>query len=163
MKIADYQLVIQYAMKTVIYGSSDSGRLRVGRCTPVCRRFQSLGRFGPRSRHTCVWTADFVNIPEVDARLALAGRPPETDPIQLTACDNGTNALQEQRSLGSLNVKTFLTKPFPAELRGKSDMNHISFLQLTLPDGARMEGWANDCPRCAQYVCWRSHPVSSIH
>ncbi|TFK90189.1 hypothetical protein K466DRAFT_401046 [Polyporus arcularius HHB13444] len=95
----------------------DSGSAAVPPSVDVSKVSEGLGLVAG----TCVSTADFANIPEVDARLALAGLSPETDPIQLTSCDNETNILPEQRSLDSLNVKTFLTKPFPAELHGWKD------------------------------------------
>ncbi|RPD57318.1 hypothetical protein L226DRAFT_547045 [Lentinus tigrinus ALCF2SS1-7] len=89
---------------------------------------------------TCVWTADFAQIPEVNARLALPCRPPVANPIQLSACDIETKFFPEQSFLDSLNIKTFhqdVTKPFPAELRGKYDIIHISFLLLCLTE----QGW----------------------
>ncbi|RDX47515.1 hypothetical protein OH76DRAFT_1405861 [Lentinus brumalis] len=90
----------------------DSGPAALPPSVDVSKASEGLGLVAG----TCFSTADFANIPEVDARLALAGLLPETDPIQLTACDNETNVLPEQRSLDSLNVQTFLTKPFPARV-----------------------------------------------
>ncbi|KAI0710331.1 hypothetical protein C8T65DRAFT_193332 [Cerioporus squamosus] len=126
------RLVTQYAMKKAIYGWSAA--------VPPSFDISNISEVLDVAAGTCVWTADFARIPEVNARLALPGRPPVANPIQLTACDIETRFFPEQSFLDSLNIKTFhqdVTKPFPAELHGKFDIIHISFLLLCLTE----QGW----------------------
>lgn len=98
---------------------------------------------------TCVWTADFANMPEVNARLALPGRAPVTSPIHLFATDIDTKFFPDKEFLDSFGIETFqhdVTKPFPPDMHGKFDLIHISFLLLCITE----QGWKDALENCRQ-------------
>jgi hypothetical protein len=80
---------------------------------------------------TCIWTLDFANTPEIQAR---------GDAVQIYACDINLDFLPNSGIIQSLGITTFkqdVTKRFPEQYYGTFDLIHSSLLFFCLTE----EGW----------------------